>query len=71
MAVWRRGGTETKKVIPIASELFVSEERWNDVTCVCAYPQKESCRFSYDGWNGSLTVEFLDEICARVFELSF
>ncbi len=69
LAVWRRGGEESRMVLPLA-ETFCGKR---PVEISCAYPKKApglSCSFDFDPVSGGLTVNLPKPVMARIFEIT-
>lgn len=73
LAVWRRGGEESHKDLPIAK--FLNREKSaksaENIQVSLAYPIGESCEYSYSTATGILSVEFPKDTMARIFEITY
>ncbi len=73
LAVWRRGGKQNSKCLPVRSALPRDlREKLTGSHCVKQiYPLNEQVLFSYDAHRGELAVNFTYDTMARLFEISF
>lgn len=69
VAVWKRGGNQGERMIPLAK--FLPIEQRGEIQVVQAYPQKESCSYEYVASEGGLLVNFHQDTMARIFEITF
>jgi len=75
LAVWKRGGKEKERFIPLAKFLIKNknekQEQLKRIQVTQAYPQKEQCKYEYVASEGALLVNFEQDIMARIFEIIY
>lgn len=64
LAVWRRGGGKMSCTLPLPAY------QGKEVSVRCAYPVGKEAEFAWNAEEGCLTVTFVKDVMARVFELS-
>ena len=75
LAVWKRGGKEKERFIPLAKFLIKNkdekQEQLKRIKVIQAYPEKEPCKYEYVASEGALLVNFEQDTMARIFEVIF